>query len=212
MMNAGQNFLEGIVKSKGFEQFELVTFCEEPRPAYDRVHLSEYFTGKTAEDLSMVQPGFFDNHGITIHIGDKAETIDRDRKVVISEHGVEISYDKLVLATGSYPFVPPIPGHNSDRCFVYRTIEDLEAITKTGKDGKVGVVVGGGLLGLEAANALKNLGLETHVVEFSPRLMAVQLDEPGGSMLQRKIESLGVHVHTATNTKGVIDGKEHFHQ
>ena len=102
-----------------------------------------------------------------------------------------IRYDKLVLATGSYPFVPPVPGHDRAQCLVYRTIEDLEAIAAAAKTGKVGVVVGGGLLGLEAAKALKDLGLETHVVEFAPRLMAVQLDEAGGAMLRRKIEDLG---------------------
>lgn len=208
----GQNFLEGIVKSKGFEQFEVVTFCEEPRPAYDRVHLSEYFTGKTAEDLSMVQPGFFDSHGITIHIGDKAESIDRDRKVVISEHGVEISYDKLVVATGSYPFVPPIPGHDRTGCYVYRTIEDLEAITEGSKTGKVGTVVGGGLLGLEAAKALHELGLQTHVVEFAPRLMAVQIDDGGGAMLHHKIEALDVSVHTGKNTINIGDGEHCRHK
>ena len=96
-----------------------------------------------------------------------------------------------MLATGSYPFVPPVPGHDRAQCLVYRTIEDLEAIAAAAKTGKVGTVVGGGLLGLEAAKALKDLGLETHVVEFAPRLMAVQLDEAGGAMLRHKIEEFG---------------------
>jgi nitrite reductase (NADH) large subunit len=110
-------------------------------------------------------------------------------------------YDHLVLATGSYPFVPPIPGSDLPGCFVYRTIEDLEAIGTWARDrAGVGAVIGGGLLGLEAANALRNLGLEVHVVEFAPRLMALQVDEAGGTILRRRIESLGVAVHTSKRT------------
>lgn len=201
----GQNFLAGLVAA-GNGQYNIVTFCEEPRPAYDRVHLSEFFSGKTAEDLSLVEAGFFENHGIMIHLGDRAVTIDREAKTVTSAKGVAVQYDKLVLATGSYPFVPPVPGHERKNCLVYRTIEDLEAMTAAAKTGKVGTVVGGGLLGLEAAKALKDLGLETHVVEFAPRLMAVQIDEAGGAVLRRKIEALGVTVHTNKNTSQIVDG------
>ena len=208
----GQNFLETLVESSVKNVYRVVTFCEEPRVAYDRVHLSEFFSGKTADDLSMVEDGFFEDNGITIHIGDRAHHIDRVNKCVISEKGIEIPYDKVVLATGSYPFVPPVPGFDRDNCLVYRTIEDLEAITAAGKNSKIGVVVGGGLLGLEAAKALKDLGLETHVVEFAPRLMAVQLDEGGGDMLRSKIESLGVTVHTSKNTQKIIDGDQCFHK
>jgi nitrite reductase (NADH) large subunit len=208
----GQVFLEYLVERKAQTKFNIITFCEEPRPAYDRVHLSEFFSGKSADELSMVEDGFFEQNNITIHIGDKAVKIDRDNKHVISEKGVTIEYDKLVLATGSYPFVPPVPGHERDDCLVYRTIEDLENITAAGKRGKVGVVVGGGLLGLECANAIKSLGLKTHVVEFAPRLMAVQVDDAGGDMLQRKIEALDVSVHTSKNTTEIIDGEQHQHK
>lgn len=208
----GQNFLENLVESEAREQFNLVTFCEEPRPAYDRVHLTEYFAGKSADDLSLVADDFFEKNNITVHIGDKAVEIDRKNRRVISEKGVVIDYDKIVLATGSYPFVPPVPGHDRERCLVYRTIEDLEAIAEAAERSTVGAVVGGGLLGLEAAKALKDLGLETHVVEFAPRLMAVQLDEGGGAMLQKKIEDLGVRVHTSKNTTNISDGDKHFHK
>jgi len=203
----GQHFLAGWVQSPAQAQYNIVTFCEEPRPAYDRVHLSEFFTGKTAADLSLAPEGFFAEHGITLHVGDKAVAIDREAKTVTSAKGVTISYDKLVLATGSYPFVPPVPGHERETCLVYRTIEDLEAIKAAAATGKIGAVVGGGLLGLEAAKALTDLGLKTHVVEFAPRLMAVQLDEGGGAMLRRKIEALGVSVHTGKNTTQIIDGE-----
>jgi len=203
----GQHFLADLCGSPAKEQYDIVTFCEEPRPAYDRVHLSEFFSGKTAEDLSLVEDGFFADHGITIHLGDKAATIDRARQTVTSAKGVDIRYDKLVLATGSYPFVPPVPGHDRAGCLVYRTIEDLEAIKAAAQTGKIGAVVGGGLLGLEAAKALKDLGLKTHVVEFAPRLMGVQLDEAGGALLRRKIEAMGVTVLTGKNTSQIVDGE-----
>ncbi|MFI3188599.1 nitrite reductase large subunit [Crenothrix sp. D3] len=203
----GQHFLASLVASPAKDQYDIVTFCEEPRPAYDRVHLSAFFSGTTAKELSLVEDGFFEQHNITLHLGDKAASIDRAAKIVTSAKGVTIHYDKLVLATGSYPFVPPVAGHDRAQCLVYRTIEDLEAMAAAAKTGKVGTVVGGGLLGLEAAKALKDLGLETHIVEFAPRLMAVQLDEAGGAMLRRKIEDLGVIVHTGKNTSLITDGE-----
>ena len=208
----GHTFLESFVKSEARDQFNIVTFCEEPRPAYDRVQLTAFFSGKSAEDLSMVDEGFFENNDIQIHLGDRAATIDRENKTVTSEKGVTISYDKIVLATGSFPFVPPVPGHERDNCLVYRTIEDLEQIKAAAEGAKVGAVVGGGLLGLEAAKALKDLNLETHVVEFAPRLMAVQLDDGGGAMLRRKIEDLGVSVHLNKNTSNIGDGDDRFHK
>ena len=208
----GQNFLETLVASSAYTDYQVVTFCEEPRVAYDRVHLSEYFSGKSAEDLSLVESGFFEKNNITLHLGDRAVRIDRDKKQVLSQKGERIAYDKVVIASGSYPFVPPMPGHDRDGCLVYRTIEDLEAITGAAKNAKTGVVVGGGLLGLEAAKALTDLGLETHVVEFAPRLMAVQLDEGGAAMLRSKIEALGVTIHTSKNTQKIIDGDQAIHK
>ena len=208
----GQHFLDGLVQSHAADHYRIVTFCEEPRPAYDRVHLSEFFSGKSAEDLSLVTEGFFAQHGIELHLADKAASIDRERKTVTSAKGVTLPYDKLVLATGSYPFVPPVPGHERPQCLVYRTIEDLEAITAAAAKSKVGAVIGGGLLGLEAAKALTDLGLETHVVEFAPRLMAVQLDDGGGAMLKRKIEDLGVKVHLNKNTTLIDDGEHCLHK
>jgi nitrite reductase (NADH) large subunit len=203
----GQHFLDSLVASQAKDSYHITTFCEEPRAAYDRVHLSAFFSGKTAADLSLVADGFFEDNGITLHVGDKAASIDRNNKTITSAKGVTIAYDTLVLATGSYPFVPPVPGHDRPNCLVYRTIEDLEAMASAAKTSKVGVVVGGGLLGLEAAKALTDLGLETHVVEFAPRLMAVQLDEFGGAMLRRKVEALGLQVHTGKNTTLITDGE-----
>jgi nitrite reductase (NADH) large subunit len=212
----GQKFLETLAQA-GSGDFDVTVFCEEPRPAYDRVHLTDFFSGKSAADLSLVPEGFFEGNGFELHLNDRAVAIDRDARRVRSALGREVVYDKLVLATGSYPFVPPVPGRDRPGCFVYRTIEDLEAITAASKQGetsarKVGVVVGGGLLGLEAAKALKDLGLETKVVEFAPRLMAVQVDDGGGRVLRHKIEALGVRVHTGKNTVGISDGVQHAHR
>lgn len=205
----GHKFLEFMVGKEATKHWNLITFCEEPRVAYDRVNLSGYFSGKTAADLSLVEPGFYDDNGIQIHIGDRAANIDRANKTVSSVNGLEITYDKLVLATGSYPFVPPIKGKDAEGTFVYRTIEDLEQMSAYAKNCQTGVVIGGGLLGLECANALKSMGLKTHVVEFAPRLMPVQIDDAGGAILRSKIEELGVTVHTNKNTTEIVspDGK-----
>jgi len=208
----GHHFLENLVASDIGNQYEVITFCEEQRAAYDRVHLTEFFSGKTAKDLSMVTEGFFEDNNIKIHLGDKAVEIDTENKFVTSEKGVTISYDKLVLATGSYAFVPPVTGHDRENCFVYRTIEDLEAMTEAAKNAKVGAVIGGCLLGLEAAKALQDLELKTHVVQFSPRLMAAQLDEGGANMLADKIEALGVSVLTSKNTTQIVDGNDCLHK
>jgi len=207
----GHKFLEALAEREGVDACEVVVLCEEPRAAYDRVYLSAYFSGKTAEDLSLVQGDFFNEKGFALKLNTKAVAIDKAAKTVTTAAGETIAYDKLVLATGSYPFVPPVPGHNREHCLVYRTIEDLEAIKAGAAVSKVGVVVGGGLLGLEAAKALRDLGLETHVVEFAPRLMAVQLDDGGAKVLRRKIEALGVKVHTEKNTLEIVDGETHRH-
>jgi nitrite reductase (NADH) large subunit len=207
----GQRLLESLLASAP-DAFEISVLCEEPRTAYDRVQLSSFFSGKTAEDLSLVPQGFFDNPNIKLYLNDKAVSIDRVAKRIHTGIGQELSYDKVVLATGSYPFVPPIPGKDREGCFVYRTIEDLEAIKAAGATSKVGVVIGGGLLGLEAAKALKDIGLVTHVVEFAPRLMAVQIDDGGGRVLRNKIEALGVKAHTGKNTVEIVDGSSCKHK
>ena len=200
----GHRLLELMVAKGALDHWNLITFCEEPRVAYDRVHLSEYFVDKTAADLTLVTPGFYQDNGIQIYIGDRIVEIDRERQRVKSANGIEIAYDRLVLATGSYPFVPPIKGNDATGAFVYRTIEDLDAIKAYAQQSQVGVIVGGGLLGLECANALKSLGLDTHVVEFAPRLMPVQLDEAAGDVLREKIENLGVQVHTSKVTTDIV--------
>ncbi|HZP53806.1 nitrite reductase large subunit NirB [Actinocrinis sp.] len=181
---------------------QITVLGEEPREAYDRVHLSALFDGKDPADLTYPAPP-----GVELKLGDPVTAIDRERKVVLTASGAEFRYDDLVLATGSYPFVPPVPGHDATGAFVYRTIDDVEAIKDFAAGRKVGAVVGGGLLGLEAAGALQAMGLETHVIEFGPRLMGVQVDEGGGQALLSRINDLGVTVHCSTRTEAVEIGE-----
>lgn len=208
----GHAFLEKLVKSANFNDFNVVVFGEEKRVAYDRVYLSAFFSGKTAQDLCLVADGFYEQHGIDIRLNQKVTAIDSHTKTVTTQAGLVQSYDVLVMATGSYPFVSPIAGNDREACLVYRTIEDLEAIDAAAKTSQSGVVIGGGLLGLEAAKALKDLGLHTHIVEFAPRLMPVQLDEGGAAMLKRKITQLGVDIHTSKATQRIEDGEHARHR
>jgi nitrite reductase (NADH) large subunit len=205
----GQRLLELLPAGTGIS---VTLIAEEPRAAYDRVQLSSFFSGKTAADLSLVAPDFFARAAITTHFAERAAAIDCEARIVRTSNGREVGYDVLVLATGSYPFVPPVSGRDRTACHVYRTIEDLEAIRASATEARIGTVIGGGLLGLEAAKALVDLGLKTHVVEFAPRLMALQVDEGGGGMLRRKIEALGVRVHTGKNTREIVDGSDNRHR
>ena len=201
----GQRFLEQLA-ARG--EFDLTVFCEEPRPAYDRVQLTSFFAGKSAADLNLGKKEFFAAAGVTLRLNDQVLSVDVERKIVRSARYKEVPYDKLVFATGSMPFVPVLPGRDRRDCFVYRTIEDLEAITAAALRSRVGTVIGGGLLGLEAAKALKDLGLETHIVEFAPRLMSAQLDDSAGRLLRKKIESLGAVVHLQKHTKEILAGTQ----
>ena len=200
----GHRFCERLVEFDTRRIYRIVTFCEEPRAAYDRVGLTSFFAHRDAEQLMLARLEWYKEQGIELHVGDRANTIDRNKKIVTSENGCEIAYDEVVLATGSYPFVPPIPGIHMMGVFVYRTIEDLEKIIAYGKQARKAAVIGGGLLGLEAAKAAFDLGLETHVIEFAPRLMPRQVDEAGSRILRNKIEELGVQVHLDTATDEVL--------
>ena len=191
---------------------DITVLGEETRPAYDRVHLSEFFSGKTMDELSLVATGFFEQAGIRLKLATRATGIDRAMKRITTSGGDVLPYDKLVIATGSAPFVPPIPGNDRPGCLTYRTLDDLDALSEWGGRSKHGVVVGGGLLGLECAKALRDMGLETHVVEFAARLMAVQVDDSGGQMLRRAIEDLGLVVHTGRNTQRIVDGETRRHR
>ena len=198
----GYKFCEKLLAKS--TAFHLVVFGEEPRVAYDRVHLSEYFGGKTADDLLMAPQQWYHDNGIALHLGDAVQEIDRASRTVHSRSGLVQPYDYLVLATGSSAFVPDIPGVEKAGVMVYRTIEDLEEIKAAAATARHGAVLGGGLLGLEAAKALLDLGVaETHVVEFAPRLMPRQIDAAGSQMLQTKLEALGLHIHLNKATASI---------
>ncbi len=202
----GYKLLECLVENGGTDAWRIIAFGEEPRAAYDRVSLSTYFAGRTADDLSLVDPDVLGHRAVEFIPGDPVAAIDRKARTVTAASGRTVAYDTLVVATGSSPFVPPIPGNEGPGCFVYRTIEDLDAIKAYAADCGTGAVIGGGLLGLEAAGALLGLGLATHIVEFAPRLMAIQLDDGGGEVLRRTIEAMDISVHTSKSTTEIVRG------
>jgi nitrite reductase (NADH) large subunit len=207
----GHRFCERLIEFDAARDYQLVVFGEEPRPAYDRVNLTKYFEHRKAEKLALATPSWYEDNGITLFVGDRVGEIDRENHVVRSVQGREVAYEFVVLATGSAPFVPPVPGIDKKGVFVYRTIEDLEQIIAYGQTVRKAAVIGGGLLGLEAAKAAYDLGLETHVVEFAPRLMPRQIDDAGSKLLVGKINALGVQVHLNKNTRevlgnGVVEG------
>ncbi|GAA2783637.1 hypothetical protein GCM10020219_063890 [Nonomuraea dietziae] len=181
--------------SRGFDG-HVTVFGEEPLPAYDRVALTSYLQGVTLEELE-----YPELPGVVTRLSSRVTGIDRAAKVVTTEDGHAEPYDTLVLATGSAPFVPPVPGASG--AFVYRTIDDLERIRQAASGAARGVVVGGGLLGLEAADALRGLGLDTHIVELSPWLMPRQVDEGGGSVLKGHISNLGLSVHAGVSLASI---------
>ncbi|MGW8768535.1 nitrite reductase large subunit NirB [Streptomyces sp. NPDC055815] len=188
--------------------WHVIVLAEEDVPAYDRVHLSSVFSGTRPGQLELSTPEFFARHGVDLRLGDPAEHIDTTARTVTTTSGAVVAYDALVLATGSYPFVPPIPGADAPGCFTYRTLYDVDALTSYAERARTGVVIGGGLLGLEAAGALRTLGLATHVVEFAPRLMPLQVDDGGAAALRATIESMGVDVHTGVGAAEVETGPE----
>ncbi|PLC50256.1 nitrite reductase (NAD(P)H) [Pollutimonas subterranea] len=207
----GHHCVEQLVARGALERYRIHVFGEESRRAYDRVHLSEYLGGRDAESMALSDAAFYRQEGLTLHLNAVVTGVDRHRRQVITAEG-SFSYDSLVFATGSYPFVPPVAGAEGNSRLVYRTIDDLDLIRNAAQGARRGVVVGGGLLGLEAANALKSLDLEAHVVEFAPRLMPVQLDEMGGASLKSRIESLGVGVHLSRATQEIKSGRKHRYQ
>ncbi len=194
----GHRLVETLRARDTAGRWRVTVLGAETRPAYDRVRLSAWFDG---EDI-----GLSPVDGVDLRLGEPVLSLDPGGHKVTTARGT-LGYDALVLATGSYPFVPPVPGKDLAGCFVYRTVDDLEALTAFAVGRRRGVVVGGGLLGLEAANAVRRLGLDTHVVELAPRLMPLQVDEAGGAMLRRHIEELGLTVHTG-RMLGRVDGRD----
>jgi len=202
----GYKFCEKLISKS--DAFKLIVFGEEPRRAYDRVHLSEYFNGKTADDLYMSTESWYEEHDIDLYFNNPIVGVDRNLKTVRTSNGDIYGYDFLVFATGSAAFVPNIEGIEKEGVFVYRTIDDLDLIADYSKKAKTATVIGGGLLGLEAAKALIDLGIaETSIVEFAPRLMPRQIDLAGSEMLKSMLTELGLQIHLNKNTSRIEGDK-----
>jgi nitrite reductase (NADH) large subunit len=206
----GYKFCEKFVAQEQSKDFEITVFGEEPRPAYDRVHLSEFFENQDAKALEMAPAEWYKENGITLVVGERVSDINRNNKTIATSKDRGFSYDYLVLATGSSAFVPPIKGVEKEGVFVYRTIEDLEDMLayagkiKAKKPNARGAILGGGLLGLEAGKAVMDMGLEPHIVEFASKLMPRQLDSRSSQVLQLKLESIGLNIHLSKATNQIL--------
>ncbi|WP_324024823.1 nitrite reductase large subunit NirB [Maribacter sp. BPC-D8] len=206
----GYKFCEKFVAKEESNQFKLIVFGEEPRPAYDRVHLSEFFENQDAKALEMAPAEWYAENGIELIVDERVADIHRTNKTITTAKDRAFSYDYLVLATGSSAFVPPIKGVEKEGVFVYRTIEDLEGMLayaaklKAKNPNAKAAVLGGGLLGLEAGKAVMDMGLEPHIVEFAPKLMPRQLDSRSSQVLQLKLESIGLNIHLSKATNQIL--------
>ncbi|MFH4967211.1 nitrite reductase large subunit NirB [Gaetbulibacter sp. M240] len=206
----GYKFCEKFVAHKESKNFEITVLGEEPRPAYDRVHLSEFFESQDAKALELAPIEWYGDNGIELIVGERVSEINRSSKEIKTAKGRKLTYDYLVLATGSSAFVPPIKGVEKEGVFVYRTIEDLEGMLsyaeklKIEKPNAKAAVLGGGLLGLEAGKAVMDMGLEPHIVEFAPKLMPRQLDLRSSQVLQLKLETMGLNIHLSKATNQIL--------
>ncbi|WP_346319544.1 FAD-dependent oxidoreductase [Chitinophaga sp. YIM B06452] len=203
---AGFKFCEKFVKYRLGKQFDLVVYGEEIHPAYDRIHLTDFFAGGSAEKLYLATPAWYAQHKITLKTGQRVVAINRSEKLLTSSTGVTEQYDTLVLATGAVPFVPAWADTSQPGVFIYRTLEDLKAIQAYLQKGRRAAVLGGGILGLEAARALLQEGLHTSIVETAPHLMPRQLDAEGATLLRRQLEALGLDIHCGKHAQH-ISGK-----
>ncbi|BDY28830.1 Nitrite reductase [NAD(P)H] [Mycolicibacterium mageritense] len=210
----GHRFVEALRARDTAGEWRVTILAEEADAAYDRVGLTAYTEHWDRAQVALPGNDYAGDDLVDLRLGSAVVEIDRDARTVRTAAGETFAYDTLVLATGSYAFVPPVPGRDLPGCHVYRTLDDLDAIrasaqTALGSKSPVGVVIGGGLLGLEAANALRQFGLSTHVLEMSPHLMAAQLDEAGGVLLNRMMRGLGIEVHTAVSTESIQPAQKH---
>ena len=175
----GYKFCEKFVSKSSSDEYKLIVFGEEPRPAYDRVHLSEYFENQDANALELAPASWYKENNIELITGQRVTDIKKENKEIHTASGKSYTYDYLILATGSVPFVPPISGVEKEGVFVYRTIEDLEEMMayasqiKAIKPNGKAAILGGGLLGLEAGKAVLDMGLE------APMLLTSELQAEG---------------------------------
>jgi nitrite reductase (NADH) large subunit len=189
-------FCEKLLEYDACHEYRITVIGDEPLPAYDRVALSSCFTGTSERELIFAEARWYAYSKIKLQLGVRVNSIDRSAQTVTTANGKTIDYDILVLATGARPHIPNIENTHLDGVHVYRTLADVDAIRETGASAKNAVVIGGGLLGLEAAEACKELGVDAVIVERQPHLMACQLDAAGGTLLRDKVEALDIKVRT----------------
>ena len=187
------------------DQYDVTIFNAEPRVNYNRLMLSPVLSGeKTYQDIITHDDEWYAARGITLHKAKRVDVIDRAAKLVTAADGTTASYDKLVIATGSSPFIIPVPGSRLEGVVTYRDLDDVEKMLGAAREGGQAVVIGGGLLGLEAAAGLKMQGMEVAVVHLAPHLMERQLDQAAAHLLEKEFERRGVAVHTKSNTKAIV--------
>jgi nitrite reductase (NADH) large subunit len=205
---AGIRAVEELLKIAP-QLYDITVFGAEPHPNYNRILLSPVLAGEQTIDEIILNPlSWYAEHGITLHTGKKVARVDRVKRVVIAEDGTEAAYDRLLLATGSNPFILPVPGKDLAGVITYRDIADTEAMIDATKSYKKAVVIGGGLLGLEAANGLMLRGMGVTVVHIMPWLMERQLDDTAGQLLQRSLEARGIRFEIGANTEALIPDKD----
>jgi len=201
---AGVRTLEELLKIAP-DLYDITVFGAEPHPNYNRILLSPVLAGEqTLADIVLNPLSWYAEHGITLHLGKTVVDVSRSRRVVVADDGTEAPYDRLLIATGSNPFILPVPGKDLDGVISYRDIADTTTMIETAKTHKHAVVIGGGLLGLEAANGLMLRGMSVTVVHIAPWLMERQLDETAGRMLQKSLEARGLKFRIGAQTEALI--------
>jgi len=201
---AGVRTLEELLRIAP-DLYDITVFGAEPHPNYNRILLSPVLAGEQTIDEIILNPlDWYAGHGITLHLGKKVVDVHRRRRIVTAADGTEADYDRLLLATGSNPFVPPLPGKELAGVIAYRDIADTETMIETAKTHRHAVVIGGGLLGLEAANGLMRRGMAVTVVHIAPWLMERQLDETAGRMLQKSLEARGLRFLIGAETAALV--------
>ncbi len=204
---AGARTLEELLKiAPGL--YDITVFGAEPHPNYNRILLSPVLAGERAFEQIVLKPwAWYEQHGIRLHAGRKAVAVDRARRVVRADDGTEAPYDRLLLATGSRPVMLPVPGADLQGVLAYRDIADTHAMIEAARKYRKAVVIGGGLLGLEAANGLLRRGMDVTVVHATPWLMERQLDEPAARLLQQSLEARGLEFRLGARTQGLAGGR-----
>ena len=205
---AGVRTLEELLKIAP-DLYDITVFGAEPHPNYNRIALSPVLAGEqTLEEIILNPVSWYEENGITLHLGKKVVDIDRSRRIVRAEDGTEAEYDRLLLATGSNPFILPVPGKDLEGVIAYRDIADTNTMIETAKHFKHAVVIGGGLLGLEAANGLMLRGMQVTVIHIMPWLMERQLDDVAGKLLQKSLEDRGLKFLIGAQTQALIGDKD----